>query len=187
MQPIEAFKPLGWISILGSWLALTLLVTKWRGHKGMSFSQHAAASRQAYVTMVVAETVVFTLFTVFIYKWFSPTFKLPPLFTVLVAMTSLGFVIAAWIPDTTGWKRGVHRVAAYGAAVLMVPAALIAFHTIQQPIIVRIFWALTVVYLLSCLLFFVFNRQKAYKYHLILQAPYIVLFEMTILMTTYIR
>lgn len=186
-MPVEAFKPLGWISIIGSWLALTLLVTKWRGHKGMSFSQHAAASRNAYLTMIIAETVVFTLFTIFIYKWFTPTFNLPLMFAVLLALASLCFVIAAWIPDTTGWKRNVHRVLAYGAADLMIPAAIIACLTIRQPLVVSAIWAITVVYLIVCLLLFVFNRKLANKYHLILQAPYIVLFELAVLLTIYVR
>ena len=186
MQPVEAFKPLGLITIAITWLALGLLVYKSQGDKRMSFSRHAAANKTAFTTLAIIEPFILSGFFLFIYKWFVPTFRLPALFTVLVGLSSLGLLIAAWIPDVAGWKHKVHEWTAYPAVILFIPISLIMCFVSGLPAFVRGAWIIALVYNTACVTFFLFSK-KAKEYHLYLQAPYFVLTHLAILLTAYIR
>lgn len=184
-MPIEAYKPLGIISIGLAWLVLVLLVRRWPGNRGMSFSQHAAAHKEAYITMAIMQMLALPLFVAFIHKWFSPKLGLSSLFTAGITLSALGILFAAWVPDTTGWKRQLHRTAAYGAYILFIPLSLIVYLQAELLMVLKLLWLTTMVYMIWCLVYFVFKRKKAYSNHLYLQAIYIGLFHAAILVTSY--
>ncbi len=186
MQPVEAFKPLGVITITLTWLSLGFLVYKWRGHKSMSFSRHAAANKTAFTMMAIIEPFLLGGFFLFVDKWFVPTFNLPALFSVLVGLSALGLLVAAWIPDVPGLKHKIHEWAAYPAAATFVPLSLIMCLASGLPTLVRTMWIVAFTYDTAVVLFFLISK-KAKEYHLYLQAPYFVLSHAAILMTVYIR
>jgi len=187
MSPDETFKPLGIISILFAWIVIGILLFKFKGHKGMSISQHAAAFHGSYLMMAVMESLALPVFSLFMVKWFAPTWDLPNFFMIGMVVAAAGILIAGWIPDTAGWQRITHRILAYGSYLLFIPLGFTFYVLADIPLVARIAWLVALGYMIWCLVFFLFKRKTAYKYHLYLQAPYLGLFHLAILTSTYLR
>jgi len=186
MPPVEAFKPLGWISITVTWLAVSFLIYKFRGHKSMSISRHAAAHKQSFVMMGIIESIVLPLFFLFVLKWFTPTFHLPALFTICVAFAAVGLLIAAWVPDVGGKKGFIHELMAYGAALLFIPAAAVLCVSPNISTVARIVVAISLAYEITSWSLFVAS-QKARARYLYLQIGYSILFHGSVLIAAYVR
>jgi hypothetical protein len=152
----------------------------------MSFSRHAAANKTAFTMMAILEPFLLVGFFLFIYKWFVPTFKLPILIDVCVAIAASGLIVASWVPDVPGTKRTIHEFTAYGAALMFVPISLMMCLAAGLPTLVKGAWILAFTYNTACAAFFIVSK-KAKDYHLYLQAPYFVFSHAAILMTVYIR
>lgn len=169
-----------------TWAAVAFLVYQWRGDKSMSISKHAAAHKSAYLMMLIVESLVLPMFFLFIAFWLVPTFDLHILLSFLVGLASTGLLIAAWIPDITGWKGKVHGLSAYGAAMLFVPASTVLFLSPNISVFARnmaLFVLMYEVVAVTC--FTVFEKVKSY--HLYAQGAYILLFDLSILAAAYIR
>lgn len=152
----------------------------------MSFSKHAAAHPAAYFMMAAVETLVLPMFVVFVAWWFRPAYDLSNLFTVLIGLGALGFLIGAWIPDNDGRNGIVHKLSAYGAALLFMPAAALISTSPQIADIPRFisYGALTyMIFSLSLCL----TVPKARRHYLYLQGGYILSFHILIVTATYIR
>lgn len=185
-MPVEAYKPLGLISVLIFWSSICFLLYKYKANRGMSISRHVAASRQTFLLAAIVQSFLVPLFILFFVKWFSPTFHMPKLFGVLVTLSMLGFLIAAWVPDTKGWKNFVHGFPAYGAAALLIPAiTLVCVSGFISPTARMVAYVSLFYQVVSLSLFF--STQKARSYHLYLQTAYLVIFDIAILVAAYVR
>lgn len=185
MAPNEIFKLFGPISVAVTWLTVAFVVHKWRGDKSMSISKHAAANRSAYLTMLAVESIVLPMFFLFVAKWVTPTFNLPTFFTVCVGLSAAGLLLAAYIPDVKGWKTIAHELAAYGAAMLFIPASTILYLSPNISPFARYFSLFVLIYELAAVtLMTVFEKVR--NHHLYVQTAYIVLFDLSIIAAAYI-
>lgn len=82
MHPISLFRPLGAIAVAISAAALAVLVRVWPQGTHKTFSQHAAAHRQAIVYYVVLFSVVLPLLLLFFLGWFVPALHVSRWFDV---------------------------------------------------------------------------------------------------------
>lgn len=180
----ESYKSLGLLSILITWVALAILLYKFRGHRSLSISKHAAAYKRAYLLMAITETIALPMFYIFISKWFVPSFQLPTLFTICVGLSVIGFLLAAWIPDTKGLSSIVHGIGGYGAAMLFVPATTVLYLSPVLSSPTKLFTLIVLAYqIVSVTLFNSIEKTK--EYHLYLQTGYILLFQVLIIFATY--
>lgn len=186
MHVIESFKLLGIISIAITWLSLVILVTKWPRDNSISFSRHAARSKQPYLMMAFSESFTVPAFILFCWFWFIPTFSLSVIFTIGVISSGMGFLIGAWLPDTVGLKHIIHQIVAYGAATLFIPCAAILALSSHISTAGRVLSGASTIYMATMIAAF-FLYPKAKDHHLIFQTIYIVCFHMSILLAVYIR
>jgi hypothetical protein len=185
-MPIEAYKPLGLVSVVVFWSAIILLLRGWKVNRGMSISRHVSASKLTYVLAAIVESILVPLFILFFVKWFAPTFHLPVLFSILVTFSMLGFLVAAWVPDTKGSKSFVHGFSAYLAGILLIPAtAFVCASEYISPTARAVSYTTLFYEIVSLSLFF--STRKAQSYHLYLQSIYLILFDIAILITAYVR
>lgn len=186
MQAVEAFKPLGVLSIATLWLAIIFMVAKWNNDKTLSISKHSAANRSAYIFMLVVQSFVFPGYILFAVKWLTPTFDLPQFFAQITILAFSLFFIAAWAPDTTGWKNKLHANAAYGAALLLVPSLTMLYLSPNVLGFAKSFVLFTLVYQLVVFTLFVANNKSS-RNHLYFQAAYFLLYDLSVLVVTYMR
>jgi hypothetical protein len=185
MNPPEIFKLFGPVSVFITWVTVAFLVYNWRGDKSMSISKHAAAHRSAYLMMLVIESIVLPMFFLFTAKWVVPALSLPVVFTVLVGLASAGLLLGAWIPDVTGWKGKVHGIAAYGAALLFIPASVILYLSPNLSLFAKAFALFVLTYEVVVIMLFS-TYKKSRNYHLYLQSGYILFFDLSLIASAYI-
>ena len=186
MSPVESIKIFLPISFFGTWGAVLYLLYKWRGDKSMSISRHAAKHKKAYLLMLIVETITFSLFFLFVYKWFVPTFKLPSFFNVLIAVSCGGFIVAALIPDVSGRKGIIHSLSAYTASMVFIPALALMFVSYEISNYAKVVIIFALIFQLgSVSAFMVIKNAK--NYHLYIQSMYFLVFDLSLLAATYIR
>ncbi|HEX3082017.1 MAG TPA: hypothetical protein VHQ86_02080 [Candidatus Saccharimonadia bacterium] len=176
---------LGLIAIGITWLGGGYLLARWRGHNGMSMSQHAASARAAFWWFAAVLTVSAGLLYWFMLGWFVPRFALGPGFVGLLSVTVAGLLVAAWVPDTTGWLRRLHRWCAYGMAVLFMPLVALIVASPNVGAVARYVDAVLCAYLIGSLTL-VTQFGKFKRHYLPLQVSYVVAFEAAILVATYL-
>ena len=179
------FKFLGLLLILINWVSGLYLTRKWRGTRAMSISEHAASHKSAAKLFALVLIIGGGIFYVWLVAWFVPHLKLPAGFIVLLSVTMLGQVTAGIIPDAEGWKRIVHRTAAYGMAMLYLPLSFIIVSAHATPSNARITGTVCLTYMISAGLVF-FTVKKARSHYLIAQSLYIVAFQLIILSAAYL-
>jgi hypothetical protein len=182
----EVYKSLGLIAITITWISLGFLVYYWRGDNSMTFSKHAAAHKKAYLTMALVESLVFPLYFIFIYKWFTPTFHLTPIFILLNGLGSAGLLIAGWVPDKGGLSSKIHKATAYPAYFLFIPVMAIMINSSRVGAFARSLGLAALVYMLAagCYLILV---SKSKRHILPIQAAFLASLHISILAAVYIR
>jgi len=176
---------LGLVAMGLIWLGAGYMLVRWRGTNDMSMSMHAASAREAYVLFGSVLTLSGGLLYWFMLGWFVPHLGLGPGFVAVLTAAIGGMLVAAWVPDTAGWKRRVHRWCAYGMAVLLMPLAALIVADPAVAIGARVVGAVCVTYMLvSLALVTQFGKMK--RHYLPLQVAYVVAFEVTVLAATYL-
>lgn len=184
ITPDPSFKWLGLLSILIVWSGLIFLLYKWRGNKRMSFSLHAAQTKNGQIYYFVLFATVLPMFYLFIIKWFVHTLGLNNWFTLAVTVGVLGQLLAVLVPAIPGIKGQIHNFGAYIMAFTMLPAVLlIAFANV--PYIVTIASLAAATYMIFAASLFIFFK-KSHDYYLIFQAIYIATFHANIILSSYI-
>lgn len=181
----EALKPLGALSIAICWASVLFLVLNWRGDKTMSFSQHAAAHRSAYLMMAIMESIFLPMYLVFIATWFTHTFQLPILFIVLNAITVIGLLIAAWVPDAPGLRNKIHMAVTYPAYISIIIGVLFLVLSETISLFARIFSLAAFLYMLIGSFYLVHEKGK--NNFLYFQAAFLASIQLSILFATYVR
>src|SRR5207244_3356319 len=128
-----------------------------------SFSKHAAATRKTYVMMGIMQTIILPALFIFAVTWFAPTFHLSGLFIFCIGIVSVGYLVAAWVPDTQGLKHKIHHFCAYSAVLFCTPTVLfIAFSSAVSPF-ARIFSFLAVIYMyIAAVIFYRGKKLRSY-------------------------
>ena len=152
----------------------------------MSISRHAATDKKAYWFMLIVETVVFTMLYIFVVYWLTPAFNLPSFVNILITTSCLGFVLAAIIPDVSGWKSTFHSLSAYTASTILIPILTIMYISKNVSDFAKFVIILALIFQLgSVSVFMVIKNAK--KYHLYIQAIYFLMFDLSLLAVAYIR
>lgn len=177
-------KPLGLISIVFYVVALSFLLIKWPTEKAKTFSQNVALSKSSVIYYAVMFLIFLTLFSVFMWSWFFPEFKVGTVARYAFSAGVVTQVIAVFVPETEGLKRIVHLVAAgiMSLSVLIFTLLLSANQNISS--ISRNMATVAASSMLVCWLLVIFFR-KSHKYSLTVQSAYFLVFFVTILLATY--
>jgi hypothetical protein len=115
------FEYLGLVLTVLSWLSGAYLVRKWQGSNAMSLSLHASSNKIAFQLFATVLVIIGGTFYAWLLLWLAPHLGLSGIFILLVTLTILCLFIAALVPDSSGNKRRVHRIAAYTMAYLYLP------------------------------------------------------------------
>jgi hypothetical protein len=162
------------------------MVSTWKGDKGATISQNAAANRSSYLMMLAVQSITLPMLFLFWSKWLVPTLELPLLFAIFAGLACLGLLLAAWIPDSKGWKSKAHRLFAYGAAALVPPMLIMLYYSpnissFAKSMTLLVFLYDTITFVLVAIL------KKQESKFLYFQAAYIFLFALTTLAAAYIQ
>jgi hypothetical protein len=185
MSPPEIYKLFGTISVAITGLAIAFMVYTWKGDKGITISQNAAANRSSYLMMLIVQSITLPMLFLFWSKWLVPSLELPLLFTIFAGLTCLGLLLAAWIPDIKGWKSIAHRLFAYGAAALVPLMLIMLYYSPHISSFAKYLVLLVFIYdVMTIVMFTILKKGKSKK--LYFQASYIFFFALTTLAAAYI-
>ncbi len=177
-------KYLGLVLVLLSWVGSGYILAKWRGNKAMSLSAHAATSRHSALLFAGVLIGVGSLFYVWMLKWFVPALGLSRLFIGLLTLAFAAQLVAGLVPSVPVVRRQVHRMAAYGMALVFLPLSFMMLSAPNIQTFGRVAGIVCLVWLsFSCLLFAL--APKARKAYLIFQVLYVMVFQLQILLIAY--
>lgn len=182
---MEVYKILGPIAVVQLWACLLFMIHKWPGNKSLTYSGHAATSKQASVYYFVVFTIHLVLLYLFVSRWFVPTFDLPLAFLNIIRIALLGQLIALLVPSTGGRKTTIHDIAAYCMHMLLMPLSLFVVFGDNFSLVSRVVAALTALYMVF--VWIVFSLNKFSNYRLILQTFYGLSFHTVLLVATFVR
>jgi len=165
-------------------LGLSFTVTRWRGGLHMTFSQHAAVTRQAKLFYAFLFLVTLPLFAWFIVGWFVPHKHLPASFVWFTYTAVVFQILCTWFPEEGGWKTLVHRLLTAISAIAMLPLIVIlGLSMYLSPYMRGLAWV--AFGSMVALLMVAFTHQKGYKRALLLQIGYYAVFFLMMLLLTY--
>ncbi len=162
------------------------MIRKWPGDRSMSYSAHAAATRQGIVYYFAIFSIHLFLFYLFMTNWFVPTFHLPKLFSALLIVAVIGQLAALIIPTTGGRKTTIHDVTAYIMHILLMPLCLFIVFSQDFTLAIRMIALIVAAYMVLVWILFAFVKESK-KHQLSLQTLYGTSFHLTIILATYIR
>jgi hypothetical protein len=178
------FQYLGLILVVFSWAGGAYLLTKWRNKTLHTISKHAASSPEANLFFASLLTVLGSLFYWWLVAWFVPHLRLGVLFVVLATLTIGCQILTGIFPDTTGWRRQIHRITAYTMAVSYLPLAAII---ILSPLsLTTRLLCIAITGYMVCTFTLLVLMKRAQKRYLAFQALYVVAFQMVILIAGYL-
>jgi hypothetical protein len=176
----------GLLTVILICLAGLYLVQHWPGTHDMSLSLHAAAKRESYWYFGVSLTVLGAMLSIFVFIWLIPTFSLGAGFSITYVLTFLTQLISAWVPDTAGLQRRIHRSAAYFMAIMFF---LITVQLAASPLVslsARIFCAFMAAYMAISFVA-VIKLPALRKHYLIYQSAFVGCLGLSILAVTFWR
>ena len=175
---------LGLISIFASWLCLLFMIWHWKGDITKTFSQNAARSKTTIIYYALLWLICLPPFAWFILFPFYDSLELNSVFRVFGLLAALGMLVAALIPETTGWKVKVHRTAAFTMAWCFVPLSLlISLSSVVSGFAKVVSFSAAVFMLLSAL--YMYRRNAVHPKLLILQGIYIAAFQVSVIVAYY--
>jgi hypothetical protein len=177
------------ISLSIFWLGLGILLTKWSRHSHKSISQHSASSRESFMFFTPVQSLVGIITYLFIIKWFVPTFNLSFVFVILYSFVAWLQIISAFIPDTgSGLKSKVHSIMAYSFALGMICSSIILGINSNIPTLARMLFGLTSVFMLYAAMRYLNAKSRSESVHdyLTIQVIYIVSFQVSVLVATFL-
>lgn len=183
---MENYKNLGLVSIIWLWVCLWFMIWHWRGNKSMTYSAHAAQTKQGIVYYFVTFSIHLVLFTIFAFKWLVPTLHLSSLFLPILVIAVVGQLLALLIPSTGGNMTKLHDITAYCMHMLLMPLSIIIAFSSTVSLVSRVAALIASAYMVTLWCLFVFVK-KSKGYSLYLQTAYGLSFHIVILLATYVR
>lgn len=185
MQPVDAFKPLGIVTVVMLICGLLFLLWRWPQGRHMTFSQHAAQHRSAIIYYFLIFTIILPLLLLFFIGWFAPAFQLPPLFTWLIIAAALFQYSVVIIPEVGGWKTTYHvgGSAVSGVCMLLALVVMLSITSIgglSKMIIAASVLAMTIISAIGA------KTRITHPHLLLLQASYYACFFAAVLGVTYL-
>ncbi len=184
MEPNEALKHFGVLSVAVIICGLIYIVHKWPQGPSRTFSQHIASSKQGITFYIAFFSLVLPLMLVFFLGWFVPTFNLPIWFSLAIVASAVMQYLCALIPETGGKKTRYHRAFAFlSADLLLIPIICLVFADTLS-FAARAVSLVATVIMASIITGLIINKGE-HKHILPLQASYFAVFFTAILWATY--
>lgn len=173
-------KIFGIFSILLTWVAILLVLTRTSREMSKSISHHAALKRPEYYIFALLMTISVISMWVFMVYWVVPALQLSIGFTVLFSIAATLEIITTLIPLTSGWRRKVHETTSYGAALLV--AVMIGW-ILTSPVLSTAATSICLIAIVGMIVFFLlyFFVKSTHKHHLVYQSLYVALFHLSLL------
>jgi hypothetical protein len=177
---------IGLIFILLIWVIAAVLIFKWRDKNLTTISKHATTSKKAALLFAFVLIGLSIPFYIWVYDWFRPHLQLGNDFRFIILLIVITQFTAAIVPDTVGWQRMTHRVAAYSMAVLYMPAAVLVILSPTISVTAKILSiALALYMLITFVMVAIIGEQK--RHYIIFQTLYIISMQAIILIAAYVR
>lgn len=177
-------------SILIFWLSMYILLTHWPREANKSISRHAAANRNTYLFFTPVQVVIGIIMLIFMLRWFMPTFQTGLLFNWVFVTTATLQITSALLPDRIhGVKSNIHLVMANSMATGMFLSTVLLLLNEHIHIAGRLALLGTSIFMLYTLGLAIKNNGKPelIANYLALQITYIVLFQSSVLVATFLR
>lgn len=152
----------------------------------MTYSSHAAQTKQGIVYYFVTFSAHLILLTVFAFKWLAPALGLSPVFLWLLVIAVIGQLLALLIPSTGGKMTTLHDITAYSMHFLLTPMAFIISLGSNIPTVTKNCTLALSFCMAFLLILFVFVKRTK-DYSLYFQTAYGLSFHVVILLSTYLR
>ena len=179
-----SWDSLGLISVVASWLGLLFMIWYWKGSVDKTFSQNAARSKTTIIYYALLWLICLPLFSWFMLIPFYEALELNILFRIFAILASLGMLIAALIPETTGWKINVHRYSAFLMAWCFVPLSLLISLSPTASNLAKVVSFSSVLFMLLSAIY-LYRRDAEHPKLLILQGIYIAVFQISVIVAYY--
>lgn len=150
----------------------------------MTYSGHAAQTKQGIIYYFVVFSIHLFLFYLFVVNWFAPMFELPNIFSALLVVAIMGQLAGLLVPATGGTKSTIHDTAAYTMHVLLMPLSLFIVFSDNFSTFARVFTLLMAMYMVT--VWAIFASKKADNHRFWLQTMYGLSFHAAILAAAYL-
>lgn len=178
-------KQLGLIAIISMWAGTYVLVKRHSLDPGKTISKHASKSVRYHITFGILELVVVSLFSLFIFGWFIPTFKLGSGYGITAMVGFIGTVIAAVVPDRGGWQGKLHGLGAYGMAMSLMAMNLFLVMSNDINLVTRIILYISLAYMIVGTIVAIVWTPLFRRNALRLQVIFFLAFHIPILLAVY--
>lgn len=179
------FKQFGLIAIVSMWVGTFFLLKNHSLDPGKTISKHASKSAKYHIAFALLELTVVSLFLIFVFCWFIPTFKLGTAYAVAAMIGFAGTVIAAFIPDKGGRLGRLHGVGAYGMAMSLLAMNLILSTSPKINLLTQIILYVSLAYMIIGTLIAILRPSFFRGNALILQVIFFLAFHIPIILAVY--
>jgi hypothetical protein len=117
----DIFRWFGAAAFLSYWSTVAFLLVHWPRNRSKSLSDHIAVGKKQINLLLAVVTIETTLYALYFYKWFIPTFDMPVTFTCLITLTFATHLATFVFPSTQGRVKRTHWLVSYITALLFLP------------------------------------------------------------------
>jgi hypothetical protein len=165
---------------------LFYLPRKWPKGKNYSFSQHAATNRASILFYIALFSFTLPPLLIFFFEWFVPTFDMPLLFGLSIALACFGQFGCTLVPEVGGKMTMWHWLLAIGGALCLIPGLAVLIFTDHIPRSGRGLSAVGLIVMIR-LVYMMLRDKGVHSHFYMLQALYYGAFFAPIIYITYIR
>lgn len=176
---------LGLLSFVLLVVGLGIIAVKLPGGVSRTFSQRVANNKTTETLYSLLFLVTLPMLYLFFAVWFVPALNIPQYFLVFAVIAIVFQILCTWVPERGDSMTTIHRVLTGISGIALLPMVFViaTAESIVTNIRVVAWTALAgmVVLLIVALL-----HQKGFKYALLLQIGYYLLFFAAVLLATYV-
>lgn len=177
---------LGLLSFIMLAIGLGLTALKLPGGFGNTFSQRVANNRVAEILYSVLFILTLPLLYLFFAAWFVPSLNIPQYFLFFAAIAVIFQILCTWVPERGGKMTIYHRLLTGISGIALLPMVFIVATVEDISMGIKVI-TLTALIGMVFLLAIALLNQKEFKYALLLQVGYYLLFFAVVLLVTYIQ
>ena len=177
---------LGLVSFIMLAVGLVFTALKLPGGLSKTFSQRVANNKLAEILYSLLFIVTLPLLYVFFAAWFVPSLNMPQYILLFIATASIFQILCTWVPERGGKMTIVHRVLTGISGIALLPVVFIIATVESISTGMRVIsWVALIA--MGVLLTVALLNQKGFKYALLLQMGYYLLFFVAVLLVTYVQ
>jgi len=121
----DIFRWFAAVAFLGYWSTVTFLLAHWPRNRSKSLSDHIATGKKQINLLLIVVTIETSLYALYFYNWFIPTFGMSAIFTCLITIALITHLATFVFPSTQGRVKRTHWLVSYITALLFIPSALL--------------------------------------------------------------